>query len=224
MSHAPPTTGNMGDLNRRSVPPICAVMGGPDTVSGFSGLCWGDARLISGKRLGTMWIMESQIQSVAIRAGGFLMSPLVWATMAASFLALMTGLAGRVVAFAEDVRTARIRGSSEPRHRSTSQLSRDRDSRPRVPSWVERSWHPRTVEKGRLGVPWPRRHHDAQRPHRLRPGAAVLKGSTDRNLDRDTRLQNGHLFPAVVAAPSLPSARTTDNPSRYRPYVATCAS
>ena len=202
-------------------------MGGPDTVSGFSGSCWGDARLISGKRLGTMWIMETQIQSVAVRAGGFLMSPLVWAALAASFLALMTGLVGRVVVFAEDVRTARIRGSSEPRPRSASQPSLDRESRPRVPSWVGRCRHPRTVEKGCPRVPWPRRHRDAQKPQRLRPGAAVLKGSTDRNVDRDTRLQNGHFFPALVAAPNLPSARTTDNPrlrQHERPYVAMCAS
>ena len=150
-------------------------MVGPDTVSGFSGSCWGDARLISGKGLGTMWIMETQIQSVAVRAGGFLMSPLVWAALAASFLALMTGLVGRVVVFVEDVRTARIRGSSEPRHRTTSRLSGDRESRPRVPSWVGRCRHPRPVEIGCLRVPWPRRHRDARKPQRLRPSAAVLR-------------------------------------------------
>ena len=114
-------------------PEVAADIGGPDAVSGFSGSCWGDARLISGKRSGTMWIMESQIHNVAVQAGGFLMSPLVWATMAASFLALMTGLAGRVVVFVEDVRTSRIRGSFEPRHRTASRHSPDGDSRPRVP-------------------------------------------------------------------------------------------
>ncbi|MGB5567443.1 MAG: hypothetical protein WBN93_14080, partial [Acidimicrobiia bacterium] len=67
--------------------------------------------------------MESQIHSVAVRAGGFLMSPLLWATMAASFLALMTGLAGRVLVFVEDVRTARIRGSFESRHQTASRPS-----------------------------------------------------------------------------------------------------
>ena len=130
------------------------------------------------------------------------MSPLVWATMAASFLALMTGLAGRVAVFVEDVRTARIRDSFEQRRRTASQPSRDRERPTRVPSGDRHCRYPRPVEKSCLRVPWPRRHRDAQKPQRLRPGAAVLKGSTDRDVDRDTRLQNGHFFPTLVAAQS----------------------
>jgi hypothetical protein len=151
-----------------------------------------------------MWAMESQIHSVAVRAGGFLMNPLMWATMAASLLALMTGLAARVVVFIEDLRTTRIRGSNEPRHRSTSRPSRDRDSRPRVPSWAGRCRHPRPLDNRCLRVPWPRRHRDAQKPQRPRPGAAVLKRSTDRNVDRDARLQNGHFLPTLAPTPNLP--------------------
>ena len=76
-------------------------MGGP---VGVSGSYWGHTLLISGQRLGTMWTMEAQIHSVASQASGFLMSPLVWTTLVASFLALVTGLAGRVVVFVEDLR------------------------------------------------------------------------------------------------------------------------
>lgn len=162
--------------------------------------------MIFGKRLGTMWIMESQIHSVAVQAGGFLMTPLVWATMAASFLALITGLVERVVVFIEDVRAARIRGSFSPRRRTASRPSRNCDSLPRVPSRVGRCRHPRPFEKACLRPPWPKRRRDAQKPQRLRPGAAVLKGSTDRDVDRDTRLQYGYFFPALVAAPNLPPA------------------
>jgi hypothetical protein len=201
----PPTTDDIVGLGSPfpNAPRICADMGGPDTVSGFSGLYWGDARLISGQWLGTMWAMESQIHSVAIRAGGFLMNPLVWATMAASLLALMTGLAARVVVFVEDLRTTRIRGSNKPRHRSTSRPSPDRDSRPRVSLWAGRCRRPRPLDNRCLRVPWPRRRRDAQEPQRPRPGAAVLKRSTDRNVDRDTRLQNGHFFPTLVPTPNI---------------------
>ncbi len=74
-----------------------------------------------------MWTMEAQIHSVATQASGFLTSPLVWTTLVASFLALVTGLAGRVAAFAEDLRSARIRSSNEQLHRATSRWSLDRD-------------------------------------------------------------------------------------------------
>jgi hypothetical protein len=74
--------------------------------------------------------MEAQIYSVAVRAGGFVMSPLVWATLMASFLALVTGFAARVAVLAEDLRSARVRGSNEERYRTTSRPSLDRDSRP----------------------------------------------------------------------------------------------
>jgi hypothetical protein len=74
--------------------------------------------------------MEAQIHNVAAQASGFLMSPLVWTTLGASFLALVTGLAGRVVVFVEDLRSARIRGSNEQLHRTTSRRSLDRASSP----------------------------------------------------------------------------------------------
>jgi hypothetical protein len=105
-------------------------MGGPDTVSGFSGSYWGHTGLITGQRMGTMWTMEAQIYSIAVRTGGFLMSPLVWATLVASFLALVTGLAARVVVRIEDLRSARIGSSNEQRYRTTSRPSLDRNSRP----------------------------------------------------------------------------------------------
>lgn len=67
--------------------------------------------------------------------------------------------------------------------------------------------HPRTFDKGCLHVARPRRHRDAQKPQCFRPGAAVLEGGTDRDVDGDTRRQNGHFFPALVPAPNLPPAR-----------------
>ena len=66
--------------------------------------------------------------------------------------------------------------------------------------------HPWTFDRGYLHVARPRRHRDAQKPQRFRPGAAVLEGSTDRDVDRDTRRQSGHFFPALVPAPNLPLA------------------
>lgn len=45
------------------------------------------------------------------------MSPLVWVAMVASFAALLTGVAGRIAVFVEDLRSARIRGSHEQRTR-----------------------------------------------------------------------------------------------------------
>ena len=87
-------------------------MGGVDVVSGFSGSYWGHARLNVGHPWCTIRTMEAHIYSVAVRASGFLLSPLVWATFVASFLALSTGLAGRVAVLAEDLRSARIRGSN----------------------------------------------------------------------------------------------------------------
>ena len=73
-----------------------------------------------------MLIMESQIDSVAVRAGGFLMNPLVWATMAVSFLALMTGLAERVVVLVEDLRTTRLQGSNKPLRQVPTSSARHR--------------------------------------------------------------------------------------------------
>jgi hypothetical protein len=114
----------------RDCPPTSADMGGPDTVSGFSGSYWGHTGLIARQRLGTMWTMEAQIYSIAVRTGGFLTSPLVWATLGASFLALVTGFAARVAVLVEDLRSARVRSSSEQQYRTTSRPSLDRDSRP----------------------------------------------------------------------------------------------
>ena len=59
---------------------------------------------------------------------------------------------------------------------------------------------------GCLRVARPGRHRDAQKPQRFRSGAAVLEGCTDRDVDGDTRRQNGHFFPALVPAPNFPSA------------------
>ena len=156
----------------------------PDTVSGFSGSCWGDARLISGKRLGTMWIMESQIQSVAVRAGGFLMSPLVWATMAASFLALMTGFVGRVVVLVEDVRTARIRSSRRAGKGgkllpvSTPQLAR-RTRRERGIADVSQG-----INSSGPGSPPPSFHQEPMGLRQGSPGRRLCRASTEIRLSQ----------------------------------------
>ena len=141
-------------------PPEGADVSCPGTTSGFSGFWWGNARLISGRRLGTMWIMESQIHSVAGQAGGFLTSPLVWATMAASFAALITGLAERVLVFGEDFQAARVRGSFRPQRRAASQ-SRGCDP----PPLQGRLSTPDCPHQQRVSR---HRHQSTSRPHRYR--------------------------------------------------------
>ena len=62
-----------------------------------------------------------------------------------------------------------------------------RECHPRVDDVLDRAdWrgrHPRTFDNGCLRLARPRRHRDTQKPQRSRPGAAVLEGSTDRDVD-----------------------------------------
>src|SRR5262245_9555774 len=66
---------------------------------------------------------------------------------------------------------------------------------------------PGTVDERRLLVAGPARHRDAQESERHGTGAAVLEQGSDRDVDRDARLEDGRLLARAVSPPDLPLAR-----------------
>lgn len=157
--------------------------------------------------------MEAQLQSVTDRAGLLLMSPQLWAAMAASFLALVTGLAERVVVFIEDHHASRTSGSGTHRPQSTSEPSLEPVRLPRLPSLAMRWRRFRALDGGRARHAGLRRTRCAEQPHRLGSGDPVGDGGTDRDLVAASRVQNGHGFSAGV----IPLDVTRTGPDLHAP-------
>ena len=131
------------------------------------------------------------------------MSPQLWTAMAAGFLALVTGLAERVVVFFEDLHAARTRSSSNHRTQATEKPPQHRSQRAPLPSWPGRWRHLRTPDRVRDRSTGVGRYRDAQRPRPSGLVSAGWSGAMDQLVDEDPHPLRGHAALASVTTPHL---------------------
>ena len=83
-------------------------MGGPNPVSGCSGLDGGYTQWIIGSRPCSMRGMAAQIHDIVTSASGVVLNPFLLIVPIVVVLAIITGFAGRVAVIVEDLRYSRI--------------------------------------------------------------------------------------------------------------------